>query len=556
MNRTVVVVTTAVLLYLAHFAGAAQPEPVRPGDQVRTTQSAPLMAGSDTRMVVSSGSVLTVENVEGDWVGVTATERGAPISGWIERRLLVRVPGPMTAPQASAMAAVRVDTQETSLGKAPEGIVWSSCTANADGTSVAFAVRRGGQWWIALNDAEGPKYDEIAVGQPVFSPDGKRLAYTARRGDRWRVIVDGRESSAFETVGDGSPKFSPDSSHVAYVGFRNGRRPWSLMVKKPGTTMLWPRRFDSARTASDWRTRPNATASGSWWSTGPKTSHATRCEPTILCSAPTEPAWRMPLVAGSQWDLVVDGSVGRVTRGRDIRCSPGMESEICYEAERAGKRLLIVDGAEWRTHDAIGDFVFSPNGSRTAYWAKDGEHWRVVVDGTELAPYDGFGPESLVFSPDGRRLAYVAVRGDRGRVVVDGREDPLYEAILESTPVFSPDGGRLAYGALRDGKWRLVVDGSERGSYDLIGEETVRFVADGGAIACLAGFGNRVTVVVAGRFGNDYNLFARGGAWRLGGEEVFRTVAVRDGELFRVDLRVISSPPSNASRSSDRTPMR
>jgi hypothetical protein len=97
----------------------------------------------------------------------------------------------------------------------------------------------------------------------------------------------------------------------------------------------------------------------------------------------------------------------------------------------------------------------------------------------------------------------------------------------------------VAYGALRGEKWLLIVDGAETGSFDFIGESTVRFTPAANAVACLAGFGNRMTVVVGGEVGNDYTLLPRGSRWVLDGPTRFHAIAVRGREFFRMNVEIV-----------------
>lgn len=59
-----------------------------------------------------------------------------------------------------------------------------------------------------------------------------------------------------------------------------------------------------------------------------------------------------------------------------------------------------------------------------AYWAYDGTHETVVVDGVAGKAYDEIG--TLVFSPDSQHLAVEARLGPQWRLVVDGVEGPEY----------------------------------------------------------------------------------------------------------------------------------
>ena len=106
-----------------------------------------------------------------------------------------------------------------------------------EGTRLAYASRRGGNWDIYLYDEEGrlhrltndPDFD---MG-PWFSPDGKRIAFsTTRNGtwDIWTMNVDGSDQRPL-TVGKRSeydPVYSPDGK---WIGFEsNERGPWDVKI--------------------------------------------------------------------------------------------------------------------------------------------------------------------------------------------------------------------------------------------------------------------------------------------------------------------------------------
>jgi len=75
----------------------------------------------------------------------------------------------------------------------------------------------------------------------------------------------------------------------------------------------------------------------------------------------------------------------------------------------------------------------------------------VVVDGLPGSEYDGIAEGGLVFSPDGKRIAYGAKNGNKWFVVIDGKPGPEYDDIVQREPTFQPDGS-FAYLAERSGR--------------------------------------------------------------------------------------------------------
>jgi Tol biopolymer transport system component len=102
--------------------------------------------------------------------------------------------------------------------------------------------------------------------------------------------------------------------------------------------------------------------------------------------------------------------------------------------------LVVVDGKAGTEYDDIpSPPIFSPDGKRVAYGVKKGEKQLVVVDGKAGKEYDeisgGFPPiklapvrfSAVVFSPDGKRVAYAAKNGEKWLVVVDGHAGEEYD---------------------------------------------------------------------------------------------------------------------------------
>jgi Tol biopolymer transport system component len=109
----------------------------------------------------------------------------------------------------------------TDAGEVPGYKYSGKCTVmstvvSADGKRVAHAARRGDANWFAVIDgAEGPVYNRIANGTPLFSPDGKRVVYAAQKGQKWVAVLDGQAGPEYDFVA--MPVFSPDGKHLAYV---------------------------------------------------------------------------------------------------------------------------------------------------------------------------------------------------------------------------------------------------------------------------------------------------------------------------------------------------
>lgn len=125
------------------------------------------------------------------------------------------------------------------VGTTPGPAYEAARAAVLGGGRVAYAAKRAGQWRIVVDGVEGPGFAE--VGDPVLSEDGRRIAYRARAlaEGPWSLLIDGVEGpERYATLGE--PVFSPDGKHVAATGQVDGTadgdaRNWTLFIdRRPG----------------------------------------------------------------------------------------------------------------------------------------------------------------------------------------------------------------------------------------------------------------------------------------------------------------------------------
>jgi sugar lactone lactonase YvrE len=339
-----------------------------------------------------------------------------------------------------------------------------SLVISGDGARLAYAGRRGGEWYVVENDKESGPYAGVAASSLMFSRDGKRFAHAATRGRLWFVMSDGVKGRGYDAVAGDSLVFSPGGDRFAYVARRQGR---AVLV------------LDAAELSShDDLGRPVFSADG------------TRC-----AYVATDDGRQHVRLDGGQ---TLSPPAGAAIRSASLALSRDGKRAAYTAVSHNGARVIGSDGTAGEPFDFVfdGSLTFSPDGARIAYAARRGGGCVVVVDGKPGRPVHGVVPDSIAFSPDGRRLAYVAEHVSPGGgtrvercVVVDGVEHPARFDRVPGAPRFSPDGGHVAYVAERiDGdavRQFVVVDGTAGKSYAWVRGQPV-FSPEGTRVAVMA----------------------------------------------------------------------
>ena len=86
---------------------------------------------------------------------------------------------------------------------------------------MAYVAWKGDKLLVVVDGKEGPAYDEIGEGDPIFSPDGKRVAYVAWKGDKQLVVVDGEEGPAYDGIIRNGPTFC-ERGALEYLAQKDG----------------------------------------------------------------------------------------------------------------------------------------------------------------------------------------------------------------------------------------------------------------------------------------------------------------------------------------------
>ena len=394
-----------------------------------------------------------------------------------------------------------------------------SCVGSREGQHLAWVAERGQKKQVYLDGRPVGTAQETAWGL-TLSPEGEHVAFMIRSDNRWKILRDGRPGALHDDIKQvtvemlfsggnhklectpekrpGTPValFSPDGRRMAYAAQEAGK--WRVWIDdQPGPE------FDGIGTEMN----------------------------LGMVFSPDSKHFAYVARKGDKWLVVVDGQQGPEFGGVGLSAygGPVFSSDsrhLAYLGGRDKQCFVVLDGHVSPPYESVLvsrlsslPVLFSPDGTRNAYFAKAAGKWRVVVDGkagdktydmvpeelafsadgrrlacdAEVRDLDGpTGPEritgmdaqrppaeffhclDLAFSPDGSRFAHVAGPGGARCVVVDGNTGPPYQSISSWSLKFSPDSKRFAYGAqiLKPGymKYVMVVDGKAGPGYDSMGE--------------------------------------------------------------------------------------
>jgi hypothetical protein len=164
------------------------------------------------------------------------------------------------------------------------------------------------------------------------------------------------------------------------------------------------------------------------------------------------------VISGSKRLLVVDGQkkvefnyisgdffLSRVVFSQDSK-------RVAFKcAASYGSNYISIDGNDGKRYDYVTDPLFSADGKRVAYMAREGKQWFAVVDGKWGNAYCDYWDSTLVFSPDSRRVAYMAAP-----------TGPWRKETLGETAFLKPEGAATK----KEPKWTVVVDGKEEETFD------------------------------------------------------------------------------------------
>jgi hypothetical protein len=120
-------------------------------------------------------------------------------------------------------------------------------------------------------------------------------------------------------------------------------------------------------------------------------------------------------------------------------------------APKYGRWTVAVDGSPWSATfaDMVTDLTFSPDGSRIAALAKEGDSWRIVADGSAWSQAFDMAWQP-VFSADNR---YLAAKVEKNGYYTIAVNDRLWSHECDAVwdPAFSADSRNILLRSIEDG---------------------------------------------------------------------------------------------------------
>ena len=342
----------------------------------------------------------------------------------------------------------------------------ASASLAPDGSAVAFASRRAGQWDIyvqpidgsAVNVTSSSAADDIS---PAYSPDGRLIAFRSERDGGGIFILDLASGSVRRLSNFcHDPAWSPDqrsivcaTEHIDVSTTRLGISPlWILDVETGAKRQLTT--FDGVQPS--WSPNGHRIA---YWSYTPSSgiwtipaSGGTPVAVTQDNARDFNPVWAPDgdhlFFASSRggatnlWRVAVDEQTGSLL---------GSVEPVTTPSSNAGWISLTRDG----TRMAYVDQSFSRNFSKTRF--------DLAADPPTALTRGAHIYRQLDLSPDGSRIAFAS----DSRIFVmnaDGSNTrQLTEKATSRGPRWSPDGTRLAFYSTLSGTnqiWAIQLDGS------------------------------------------------------------------------------------------------
>ncbi|MCD4782858.1 MAG: hypothetical protein K8T10_03395 [Candidatus Eremiobacteraeota bacterium] len=369
----------------------------------------------------------------------------------------------------------------------------TTITFSPDGKREYYIVHSNNKEFIVIDGKESEMYNHLNKHiLPYFSSDSKRIAYSALKGRKWVAVIDGIEGPEYDDIFFGGPLFSPDCSRVAYSGMiesgpllgGNDILDWNGLLKS-----LKEHNNPVDRRVWDFLDNESKYIINSW---EPGESIDKKSKKSILYGLNRildnksfyEVKSFKKLKADWMNKFILKKMAKRAKNKFYILRLNRFLMELAYPTEiaKSFRYFSVVDGKEGKKYDLV--FVgqlspsFSANSKSFACLVRDKGKWFFVTDGIEGKKYDLMFVKFKIISPDNKRMAYMAVMGGKYFTVINGKEGKKYDRVVMPV-MFSPDSKRTTYTALSGDKAVVVVDGKESKKYDFVTEYILSLGKDG-----------------------------------------------------------------------------
>jgi WD40 repeat protein len=143
---------------------------------------------------------------------------------------------------------------------------------------------------------------------------------------------------------------------------------------------------------------------------------------------------------------------------------------VAFRIRKGEKMIAVIDTIPGNAYDDVCMPVFSPNGQRFAYTARNGAVRMLVVDNEQIVTMDTSSVITCVlFSADNKNIVYVLTENQKYFLIVNGNKSGPYDYINENSIRFNDNNGGIAYLVKLNDKQFIVYNGKKSGPYDQAG---------------------------------------------------------------------------------------